>query len=237
MKRCLLKVIGRAMVSFMELSTILVEIEGVINSRPLTYVYDDAEGISFPLTPSHLLNGQNLLQEPNDRFTEIVSTYETLSKRAKYHFRLLWDFSKRWKSEYLYDLMEAFKSKQHTKIPSVSVGDIAILKNDHTKRSFWKVCRVEELLKGKDGNIRTAKVKVPKDKGNVTLIRPVCHLIPIEVSAKQSTNSRTHANPIATPARKDSKACMSKAQSPPLSVRPRRNAAVVGELICKQLIS
>ena len=56
-KRCLVKVIGRAMVSFMELSTILVEIEAVINSRPLTYIYDDTEGVSFPLTPSHLLNG------------------------------------------------------------------------------------------------------------------------------------------------------------------------------------
>ena len=121
-KRCLLKVIGRAMVGIMAPSTILVEIEGVINFRPLTYVYDDAEGISFPLTPCHLLNGQNLLQEPNDgspRFAEIVSTYETLSKRAKYHFRLLWDFSKRWKSEYLYGHMEAHKSKQHNKIPSV----------------------------------------------------------------------------------------------------------------------
>ena len=140
-KRCLLKVIGRAMVSFMELGTILVENEGVINSRLLTYVYDDAEGISFPLTPCHLLNGRNLLQEPNDgspRFAEIVSTYETLSRRAKYHFRLLWDFSKRWKGEYLYGLMEAHKSKQHTKIPSVSVRDIVILKNDHTKRSFSK---------------------------------------------------------------------------------------------------
>ena len=41
-KRWLLKVIDRVMVSFMELSTIIVEIEGVINSRPLTYVHDDA---------------------------------------------------------------------------------------------------------------------------------------------------------------------------------------------------
>ena len=113
-----------------------------------------------------------------------------------------------------------------------------ILKNDHTKRSFWKVCRVEELFKGKDGNIRTAKVKVPSDKGNVTLIRPLCHLITIEVSAKESTNSRTHTNPIAASARKDnSKVGISEAQTPPVSVRPRRNDSVVGELIRKQFNS
>ena len=234
-KRCLVKVIGRAMVSFMELGTILVEIEGVVNSRPLTYVFDDTEGVSFPLTPSHLLNGRNLLQEPNDRFSEIISTYETLSKRAKYHFRLLWDFSKRWKGEYLYCLMETFRSKQNPTAPSISVGDLVILRNDNTKRSFWKVCRVKELLKDRDGNIRTARIMVPTDKGKVQFIRPLKYLVPIEVSSKQSINSQTFANPIAAPARTATgQACASEAQKAPLT-RPRRNAAVVGEVVRRDM--
>ena len=51
-KRPLKKVLGRATLGFDELNTILVEIEAVINSRPITYVYDDEESISYPLTPS-----------------------------------------------------------------------------------------------------------------------------------------------------------------------------------------
>ena len=38
-----------------ELNTLLIEVESVINGRPLTLVYDDRKGITYPLTPSHLL--------------------------------------------------------------------------------------------------------------------------------------------------------------------------------------
>lgn len=38
-----------------ELNTLLVEIESVINSRPITYVYNDEDSNSYPLTPSDLI--------------------------------------------------------------------------------------------------------------------------------------------------------------------------------------
>jgi hypothetical protein len=50
-KRCLKKSIGRASLTFEELRTILVEIEATLNNRPLTFIYDDEQGISYPLTP------------------------------------------------------------------------------------------------------------------------------------------------------------------------------------------
>ena len=110
-KRCIVKVVGRAMLEFNEMNTILVEIEGVINSRPITYVHDDSEGVSYPLTPSHLVNGRNLSHLPHNRYYEVVSTYETLSKRAKYNRLLLGHFTKRWKNEYLLGLMEVSSRK------------------------------------------------------------------------------------------------------------------------------
>ena len=44
-KRCLKKSIGRAMLSFEELRTLLVEIESTLNNCPIIYVYDDEEEV------------------------------------------------------------------------------------------------------------------------------------------------------------------------------------------------
>ena len=66
-KRCIIKVVGKAMLTFSEMNTLLVEVESIINARPLTYVHDDCEGISYPLTPSHLINGRNMSNFPQDR--------------------------------------------------------------------------------------------------------------------------------------------------------------------------
>ena len=54
-KRCLKKSVGRSLLTFKELRTLVVEIEATLNNRPLTYIYDDEEGLSYPLTPADLI--------------------------------------------------------------------------------------------------------------------------------------------------------------------------------------
>ena len=232
-KRCLIKVVGRGMLNFMEVSTLLVEIECIINARPITYIYDDTEGVSYPLTPSQLINGRNLLQEPNESHFEIVNNHEALSKRARYHRKLLEHFTQRWRKEYLVSLMEAYKSKQVTKQPLISVGDVCILKNDQAKRAFWKLCKVSELLTGKDGNVRAARVEVTSSRGKHLFRRPIQHLVPLEIRANFSD---LHTQPQA----KDAQAQAQENSTPAVSIdnnaanaaaqRPKRNAAIIGIL-------
>ena len=103
-KRSLHKVVGSSVLNSEELRTVLVEIESVLNARPLTYVFDDGEGVSYPITPSQLSYGRNVMLTPNDSHLEVVSTQELLTKRAKHHRKLLADFGTRWQNEYLIGL-------------------------------------------------------------------------------------------------------------------------------------
>ena len=241
-KRCLVKTIGRASLSYFELSTILTEVEGVINCRPLTYLYGDADGVEYALTPSHLIYGRNV-SEMNDKYSEVVSTYESLSARAKYHHRLLSQFTKQWKSEYLLGLMESYKANADGKKPVINVGDIVILKDVQTKRSFWKFSKIIQLISGADGNVRAARIQLVADNSKRIFTRPLKLLVPLEVSP---ASQQAAAAPVANAAHKEPVASQASAHaathaatpeakpaalsSAPATDRPKRNAAVIGEL-------
>ena len=66
-KRCLKKSFGRSLLTFEELRTLVVEIEATLNNRPLTYIYDDEEGLSYPLTPADLIYGRQIATMPHQR--------------------------------------------------------------------------------------------------------------------------------------------------------------------------
>ena len=62
-KRALRKAIGRKLLDWDELAALLTEIEAIINTRPLTYVFEGFES-GFPLTPAHFLPHHASLRVP-----------------------------------------------------------------------------------------------------------------------------------------------------------------------------
>ncbi|XP_070384802.1 uncharacterized protein [Dermacentor albipictus] len=71
-KTSLKKVLGNSYCNFEELTTILTEIEAVINSRPLTYVCTEANEPE-PLATSHFLVGKRLTTLPDSGSTTEVA--------------------------------------------------------------------------------------------------------------------------------------------------------------------
>ena len=83
-KRCLKKVLRTAGLTYEELLTLLIQIEGVMTSRPLTYLYEDNDQ---PLTPSHLVLGRRLLtpaKSVHSDLSEEVDSSQKASRRQKY---------------------------------------------------------------------------------------------------------------------------------------------------------
>ena len=184
-KRCLKKIIGRASLTLDEFTTLLTEVEGVINSRPISYVSsDDTEE---PLTPAHLLCGRRLLSLPDsicysDPEEEYGLTRGHLTRRLVHLNKLLSDFWNRWQTEYLMELRDSHRyvGKTSNENP-VRVGDV-VLVHDTKPRGFWKLARITQLVSGQDGRVRGAILKVASPgKNPQTLKRPLQRLYPLEV--------------------------------------------------------
>lgn len=94
-KRCLKKMAGRKKLQYEELLTLLVEIEAILNCRPLSYV--SSKDLEEPLTPSHLMFGrrppEHLVSLPQD--DEDYTTKPEI--RVRFLSLLLNHFWKRWK--------------------------------------------------------------------------------------------------------------------------------------------
>ena len=63
-KRVLRKVLGNACLSLVELQTVVAEVEGTVNNRPLTYDYSEMGGDM--ITPLHLVYGYRFDCIPDD---------------------------------------------------------------------------------------------------------------------------------------------------------------------------
>ena len=114
-KSSLKKVLGRTFTTLSTLQTVIVEIEGILNDRPLTYISSDIKDPE-PLTPAHLLYGRRIVPLPYHRVEEDelddpeFGGTSTIMKRAKVQALMLKHFWTRWKSEYLTTLREFHKT-------------------------------------------------------------------------------------------------------------------------------
>ncbi|GFV96322.1 integrase catalytic domain-containing protein [Trichonephila clavipes] len=152
-----------------ELTTLLTQIEGLLNSRPLSYVNDsDIECIST-LTPSHFLTGDVLLSVPE----ELPST-SNHRDRWELLQNIKRGFWKKWSSEFISSLQP--RKKWQDAQPNLKEDDIVLIKEEGPPGT-WPMARVLQVHPGNDGLVRVATVKTQDS----VLKRPVhkLHKLPI----------------------------------------------------------
>ena len=151
------------------LQTLPVEIEAIINSRPLTTVSDDPSDLS-PLTPNHLLHQRSGIPLPPGIFDPADSISRKRWKQVQYLADIFW---KRWSKEYLTALQE--RSKWRRPVRNLRDGDVVLVVENSMPRSQWRLGRIEKALPSFDGLVRKAKVRVE----NNMIDRPASKLVPL----------------------------------------------------------
>ncbi|GFT76069.1 integrase catalytic domain-containing protein [Trichonephila clavipes] len=145
------RVLGETILTFEELTILLTQIEGLLNSRPLSYVNDsDIECIST-LTPSHFLTGDVLLSVPE----ELPST-SNHRDRWELLQNIKRGFWKKWSSEFISSLQP--RKKWQDAQPNLKEDDIVLIKEEGPPGT-WPMARVLQVHPGNDGLVRVATVK------------------------------------------------------------------------------
>ncbi|GFW04093.1 putative RNA-directed DNA polymerase from transposon X-element [Trichonephila clavipes] len=172
LKDILKRTLGNAVLTYEELLTVLCNCESIVNSRPLTYVSEDSDDL-IPLTPAMFM-----MRNASLDVTDLdLSDFVRFQKRVKFRARLLKDLRGRFRKEYLGLLVQ----KAHKTTRALKVGEIVLIENPNKKRLYWPLGKVIELIPGRDGKVRTLKLRC----SNSEIICPIQRVFPLEIQSAE----------------------------------------------------
>ena len=156
-------------VTFEEFNTLVVQVEGILNSRPLFSLSNDPNDLS-PLTPSHFLIGRSIECVPELDLQEVKSNRLT---RFQHVQKLLQQFWSQFSKQYISQLHTQYKWKDGpTKITD---GVLVLIRNDKQPPYKWSLGRIIRKFPSRDGISRVAEILTSHGR----TIRSIRHLCPL----------------------------------------------------------
>ncbi|XP_047027021.1 uncharacterized protein LOC124635227 isoform X2 [Helicoverpa zea] len=155
-KHHLRRILGLAHLTYEEMSTCLIQIEAILNSRPLTPLSTDPSDL-YPLTPAHFLIGRSLTSLPHP---DLVHQNISSLKRFQRIEHLKQQFWNRFSNEYIFYLQQRTKWTDSDGV--LEEGAMVVLKEQQTPPLMWPLGRIVRLIAGRDGISRVADVKTKR---------------------------------------------------------------------------
>lgn len=167
----LVRIIGKASLTYEELNTTICRIEGCLNSRPISPLSSDPSDQN-PLTPGHFLIGQPLtaISEENDATTNLnrLTRWQRINQLTQ-HF---WN---RWRKEYISELQSKVKWRQSSN--NIKVGTLVMVHEDNSPPMNWKLGRILKAIPGADGKVRVVLIKTQSQ----TIKRAINKICPLPI--------------------------------------------------------
>ncbi|XP_058816087.1 uncharacterized protein LOC131679391 [Topomyia yanbarensis] len=173
-KTLLRKILGNAHLTESELQTALIQVESMLNSRPIT-PFPDNPSDELALTPRHFLIDRPLNAVPDPDCREVPESRLSRWERVQ---QLTQHFWSRWHKEYLATLQNRYRWTEA--MDNLAVGSIVALKDERVPPLKWPLGRVLSVHPGPDGLVRVATVK--STFGIVQRAIPKLCLLPVEVA-------------------------------------------------------
>ncbi|XP_048484474.1 uncharacterized protein LOC125490156 isoform X2 [Plutella xylostella] len=168
------RVIGNQVLTYEELNSVIIQIEGVLNSRPLIALpATDTTDMAY-LTPSHFLTGAAMTSIPEPDVKDIPINRLSFWKQCTKMIQCFW---KAWHKQYLVQLQN--RPKWRSDRPNLEVGTLVIVREDNLPPLQWKMARIVEVYPGTDGKVRALTVINSKGTKMRTSVHKVC-VLPIE---------------------------------------------------------
>ena len=187
-KASLYRTIGKTQLTWAELEEVFLDIEIMLNNRPLAYIEKEID--YSILTPNSLILRCDV-NFPGAALHESES--ETIKKRHKYIKRCKEALWKRWKYECLVAVRKKPNLKNKDKTFKINVGDVVLIKGEEKNRGHWKIGILNHLYNGKDNTIRVAQLHI----GKKLIDRSIQLLYPFELPVKilhQQTRMKRKTN-------------------------------------------
>ena len=148
------------------LSTLMAEVTGIVNSRPLTPISTDPDS-PFLLTPAMLLTQKicTLFPPPGD-FKE-ADLHRQQWRQVQHLANTFWS---RWRREYLATLQSRCKWQEDQR--NLKEGDVVLLKDAQAKRNEWPMALVTKAIACSDGRVRKVELRVARHGTIKTFFRP-----------------------------------------------------------------
>lgn len=157
--------------TYEDFHTLIVEIEGILNSKPLMALSEDPTSFAY-LSPAHLC-----ILRPLRPYVELRTT--TVGCRDK--FDLLKQLSEKFWDSYKNELFaESYKRNKWQKAKeNLKINDLVIIKSILEPKRFYKRGRIVEVHEGIDGVVRYATYKLASGKTEKRHIKDLIKL-PVE---------------------------------------------------------
>lgn len=177
-KHHLKRVLGEVHLTFEDFNTLIVEIEAVVNSRPLWSVPTKPDEYE-PLTPGHFL-----VFRPLNALPEGSVDHLPINRLNQYQYlqRLLSEFWKLWSREYIHSLQ--VRKKWLESKPNIQKNQLVLIADDNQLPTQWKIGKIVEVFYGPDDLVRVADVKIadpaaPEDKFYCKVYRRAIHRLSV----------------------------------------------------------